>query len=129
MPIVVVSAGANPDEKKEALAAGADAYLNKPVDRARLLATIGELLGLRWQCDAPPEASDPAEDAEVPSLDDLKALHRLAADGDPRGLLRKATDLADSDERLRPFAERLGELARNDQFQAVLALVERHLPF
>jgi signal transduction histidine kinase len=48
LPIVTVSASAGPEDQRLALAAGANAFLPKPVDRADLLRQAGSLLALRW---------------------------------------------------------------------------------
>ena len=45
LPIVVTSAHAFAEDRERALAAGAAAYLAKPINAAELLATIERLLG------------------------------------------------------------------------------------
>ncbi|WP_331645344.1 ATP-binding protein [Piscinibacter sp.] len=49
--VICISANAAESSRRAALAAGADAFVTKPVDMGRLLALIGELLGLRWVAD------------------------------------------------------------------------------
>lgn len=44
MPVVVVTAHAMPGDEGRARAAGADAYVSKPIDYKTLLATIADLL-------------------------------------------------------------------------------------
>jgi CheY-like chemotaxis protein len=44
MPVVVLTAEAQPDVRERALAAGADAYLTKPFSPAALLALVRQLL-------------------------------------------------------------------------------------
>jgi len=48
LPIIVVSASAGPDEHLKSSAAGANAFLSKPIDHDLLVAAIGEQLGLQW---------------------------------------------------------------------------------
>jgi len=48
-PIIAVSANASNIERAECLAAGASAYLSKPLDRDSLLEEVGTRLGLRWR--------------------------------------------------------------------------------
>jgi signal transduction histidine kinase/CheY-like chemotaxis protein len=48
LPVIAVSANASGTDKARCLAAGADAFVCKPIDRDRLLQLMGELLGLQW---------------------------------------------------------------------------------
>ena len=45
IPVVVISADAMPDRIKQLLAAGASAYLTKPIDVHQLLGVLDEILG------------------------------------------------------------------------------------
>lgn len=47
-PVLIVSARSTPEEGRRAIAAGADAFLAKPIDEQVLLAEIGARLGLQW---------------------------------------------------------------------------------
>ncbi|WP_324157875.1 ATP-binding protein [Ideonella sp.] len=49
LPVIMVSANAAPEDQHRSLAAGADAFLAKPVDRARLLELLTEHLRLQWR--------------------------------------------------------------------------------
>jgi two-component system sensor histidine kinase RpfC len=59
-PWLVISANATREAREEALAAGADAYLSKPVDTAALLQTVAELVG---HAEGESPALDPVMDA------------------------------------------------------------------
>ena len=48
LPIIAVSASVTREHGQECLAAGASAYVPKPIDAARLVEQIGALLGLCW---------------------------------------------------------------------------------
>ena len=56
----MISANATREAREEALAAGADAYLSKPVDTAALLQTVAELVG---HAEGESPALDPVMDA------------------------------------------------------------------
>src|SRR6267378_4499018 len=49
--IIAISADASGTNEATALAAGADAFLSKPIDHGALLAQIGGLLQLQWTCE------------------------------------------------------------------------------
>ena len=49
MPIIVLSADVTPEAKKECLGAGADAFLAKPIEAAKLLEELQSLCALRQQ--------------------------------------------------------------------------------
>jgi signal transduction histidine kinase/ActR/RegA family two-component response regulator len=50
-PIIVVSANVSSSDRARSLAAGANAFCPKPLERDELLAAIGQQLGLRWRVD------------------------------------------------------------------------------
>ncbi|KIF80588.1 ATP-binding protein [Noviherbaspirillum autotrophicum] len=62
-----------------------------------------------------------------PPLHEMQHLHQLALAGNMRDIRHYAQHLAELDERYRPFADKLQELARDYQSKAILALVEQHL--
>ena len=47
-PVLIISASSTPEEGQRAIAAGADAFLSKPVDEHALLGEIGARLNLQW---------------------------------------------------------------------------------
>ncbi|USX24934.1 ATP-binding protein [Oxalobacteraceae bacterium OTU3CINTB1] len=47
-PVLIISASSTPEEGQRAIAAGADAFLSKPVDEHALLGEIGVRLNLQW---------------------------------------------------------------------------------
>ena len=60
VPIIVVSASASDSEREQGLAAGADAFLRKPIDGPALLQEIGRQLALGWRRDdVRPDADHP----------------------------------------------------------------------
>ena len=48
LPMVAVSANTSRQDRSQALAAGANAFLSKPISREALLDVLAEQLGLRW---------------------------------------------------------------------------------
>ena len=133
LAIIAVSANASNSDRSQCLAAGASAFLSKPIDRESLFDLIATRLGLEWQYGTPPAPPVPephAADAEplfAPPLEELQVLHTLALTGNMRSLRERAAHLATLDTRYRPFGDKLSALAAAYQSKAILALVKQHL--
>jgi PAS domain S-box-containing protein len=131
VPIIAISANASGSNEATALAAGADAFLPKPIDLSGLLAQIGGLLKLQWTCElreSGPAARDDAPGRLVaPPAHELSVLHRLALLGNMRDIAQEAAYLSELDERYGAFADELKSLAKGYQSKAILRLVERHM--
>jgi signal transduction histidine kinase/ligand-binding sensor domain-containing protein/DNA-binding NarL/FixJ family response regulator len=131
IPIIASSASATREDESQCHAAGADAFLPKPIDNDLLLKTIGELLSLTWittteRVAATQEmASAPALDVIVPPPDEIETLYRLARMGNMQSLCARADYLEALDARYAAFARQLRSLAESYQSKAILALVER----
>jgi signal transduction histidine kinase/ActR/RegA family two-component response regulator len=48
LPVIAVSANASGGDKAQSLAAGASAFISKPIDQEALLQAMSELMALRW---------------------------------------------------------------------------------
>jgi CheY-like chemotaxis protein len=126
--IIAISANASGTNEATALAAGADAFLSKPIDLSALLAQIGELLQLQWACELRESglvAQDGAPRGVVaPPAHQLAVLHRLALLGNMRDIAHEAAQL---DGRYGAFADELKLLAKGYESRAIVRLVERHI--
>ncbi len=130
-PIIAVSASASGTDVAEAMEAGVNVFLSKPIEIKKLMAQIGGLLKLDWIY-ALPEAEPspqykPDEWLDAPPLEEMKILHQLAEEGSMRDIIVHADYLGELDTRYRPFAEQLRSLAKVYQSKAVLDLVERYI--
>jgi PAS domain S-box-containing protein len=138
LPIIAVSAGASGSDAAKSLAAGANAFLSKPIDFSVLLSQIAALLNIEWSDQGPQTqaavasrtavCTDPlAGTLLVPPHEEIAALHYLARLGDMRAIVQRATHLTELDERYRPFADHLCQLAKSYRSKAILSFVEQHL--
>jgi CheY-like chemotaxis protein len=131
VPIIIASASATSEDESRSLAAGASAFVAKPIEQERLLKAIGEHLAVQWtyqeigeEGELPP--TGPADQIVIPPQEEMDVLHRLALAGNMRDIRDRANYLKDLDPRYEPFVRRLQSLAQRYQSEAILALVERY---
>jgi len=67
LPVIMLSADVTPEAKREALEAGADAFLSKPIESLRLLEEIQALAGARAERARRPEAPAPLVRLQAPA--------------------------------------------------------------
>jgi CheY-like chemotaxis protein len=131
VPIIAVSASASRTDQENILAAGANAFVPKPLDFRRLLEQIGQFLHLTWVHEQPEAGAAPATEPRIPLIapppEDLEVLYHLALMGNMRDIREWATDLAARDARYVPFAEQLRGLTDRCQSKALLGLVEKYV--
>jgi CheY-like chemotaxis protein len=131
IPIIAISASASGNDVTSSMAAGANAFLPKPIELSGLLAQIGTLLKLEWIDVSQPAPHAPEamaeEQLEVPPPQEMENLHRLARLGNMQEILRWSEHLIKLDERYRPFADKLSQLAKGYRSKAIVNLVEQYL--
>jgi signal transduction histidine kinase/DNA-binding NarL/FixJ family response regulator len=129
--IIAVSANAASSDGERCMAAGANAFIAKPIDRKRLLEQVEAQLGLHWIVDERVSTVPPLEPSDeplvTPPLAELEVLHRLAMSGNMRRIREEAAQLAAREPRCQRFAERLQALAGAYQTKAILNLVKEQL--
>ncbi len=129
LPIVIVSAKSQPEDKQAGLEAGADVYLTKPVSQAELLDAIGRSLGRQPRPKDEPEKEtlevdvDKVEQDVAICMEELSSaqaasdtvVEKVKADG---GLSPQAKQ-----DKIREATERFWEVVEQGQ-QAALAMLE-----
>jgi signal transduction histidine kinase/DNA-binding NarL/FixJ family response regulator len=126
VPVIAVSANAGEIDQSECLAAGANGFLSKPIDRQALLDQIARSLSLSW-IDAAPPPVRPQPELIAPAPAELEELHRAALAGNMGAVRDRAAEIARADPSCAAFCERLQGLAGSFQSKAVLSLVKEHL--
>ncbi len=133
VPIIAVSASATPEDLEDSMAAGANAFMTKPIDQDDLLLQIGRFLGLVWiedQGRAQPEAETPGESSGpllAPPPEELEVLYDLALAGNMRDIRRHAAHIATLGAQYQPFADKLSLLAKGYQSKAIVEMVEQYV--
>jgi signal transduction histidine kinase/CheY-like chemotaxis protein len=129
VPAIAISAGVTNEQQRECMAAGAKAFLPKPIDFSTLVEAISRLLHLTLireimhQETAPlSEAIDPSG---IPGPEQMEALRALAKAGNMRAIRKKAEEISALSEQYRPFANRITKLAIGYESQALLRLVKQ----
>jgi PAS domain S-box-containing protein len=131
VPIIIVSASATAEDRRNGLEVGANAFLPKPLDMNRLLTEISTLLKLTWL----PDRSDaPAEGGAVgaplplvaPPAEELEILYQLAKTGNMRRIRERAEHLVSLGDEYLSFADTLLQMAGRFQSRAILDLVAQH---
>jgi CheY-like chemotaxis protein len=131
LPVIAVSASASAADEARSLAAGASAFISKPIQIDAMLQVIGEHLALSWvyeeRSTVPGATEDSSEDALViPPPEELEVLHELAQVGNMRDIRDRAQHLRVVDSRYAAFAARLEILAQRYESQAIVTLIERY---
>jgi signal transduction histidine kinase/CheY-like chemotaxis protein len=129
LPVMVVTASGFADEREQALAAGADAYISKPVRRESLLAKIGRLTGARYEYEAATPALMEPVALESSALAHVSAQRRELLDqalhrGDIGLLREQIQDLASEDAGLAAGLRALVDAYDYDRLRSLLDAVK-----
>jgi signal transduction histidine kinase/CheY-like chemotaxis protein len=128
-PIVALSASATQDVQSSSLAAGASAFLTKPLELGDVMQMIARKLKLEWtgEDEAATEAV-PADPTQMipPPPEEIAELLRLAQAGNMRAIKAQADRILALDARYGPFAEKLRQLASSFQSSSLLRLAEQY---
>jgi signal transduction histidine kinase/DNA-binding NarL/FixJ family response regulator len=131
VPFIATSASATHEVQARCRAAGANAFIPKPIEQDLLLETMARLMDLTWICEETTGQSTEivrAGDRNLvcPPPEEMVVLRQLARTGNMRTIVERADYLKDLDARYAPFATRLSTLAEHCQSQAIVTLVEQY---
>jgi hypothetical protein len=129
---IASSASVFESNQHEAIDAGANIFLSKPVQAEELLHQLHQLLNLEWIYETtvtPQPLPQPAPPLVMtpPAKTVLQQLLKLVQEGDIQGIVEVAEQLPASDSTLTPFAQHLSQLASGFQLKALQAFIERSL--
>jgi len=127
LPILAVSASASDYTRDEAIHAGCNDFLPKPIRASELLDRLGRLLRLEWTMEELPAVRD--DDAQVlggaaPSAATAADLYDLAMKGEVKELIARTELAMRAEPEAAPVYEELRRLARNFDMKAVRRRLE-----
>ena len=113
MPIVVLSANAYPADRLNAINAGCNDFLAKPIQVSELLAKLKLHLALDWLYQEQRQDVDSERQSsyQQPSLDTIQELTGFVRIGDLLGLNRRLTELIQCRPEYTQFAQGIMKLA------------------
>ena len=127
-PIIAISASASTYTREEALAAGCDDFVAKPLRAEELLASVGRLLRLTWRMVEihAPNALDAGPITAGIVVDEARAveLYDLAMKGDIKELLARADSASAGDPAAAPVYQEVQRLARRFDFKGIRRVLD-----
>jgi len=128
LPILAVSASVSAFTREEALGAGCDGFVAKPVHADELFGAVGRLLHLSWNTVDRPDGDPAGRKARIDGirLDQRRAaeLYDLAMKGDVKELVTRAEGAALGDPTGAPLYQEVKRLARNFDMRGVRRLLQ-----
>ncbi len=105
-----------------------DAFVIKPIDIQLVLERIGEILGLEWLYESPPQLPAPADELPGTALPDgshhhVEDLFRLGSIGHVRGIEAKLKEIETEDPATAPFAAHLRTLVSNFDLKRYMSVL------
>jgi signal transduction histidine kinase/CheY-like chemotaxis protein len=129
--IIAVSASASDYTSQEALEAGCDVFLPKPLRLTDLLDRVAALLQVEWRYDdanAPDMRREAESDTFALQRDLADELYHLAMQGDIAGLVERATQRLGSDPSACGFCDELRALANEYDTGGIRRMLSAHSP-
>jgi len=125
--LIAISASASGCTTDEALQAGCDAFVPKPLRLADLLDSIGNVLSLEWCYDSPASGTSQLQPTGAldftPSREYAQELYHLALLGDITALLDRASAMFDGSPEAGSFVAQLRSLAEQYDTGAIRQLL------
>lgn len=139
IPAIASSANVFESNQNQSIAAGADAFLPKPVDALALLKLVEKYLNLEWiyqenslafelmTVNLQEESSSTPEEIVPPTDEILSQLHTLALQGRLMAIEQQLKTLEKADEKYQPFIQQVRQYADNFQTEKIRTFIEQYL--
>lgn len=132
IPIIALSASASEHNRQDALQAGCDAFLSKPVQHRDFLEELGKQLGLRWlrkQSQRRPVQAPRANSSDTFRLDPevARELYDLAMQGDVTTLLAHLVATLGTDPTAQSMREEISTFAHSYDMESIRRVLAHHM--
>lgn len=137
IPVIVVSASVFNDDKEKSLAAGATAFLPKPLNFSALLDLFQSQLNVEWIYAAYPSDVSPSiasswnaigPSIAPPDIETLRDLYHLAMMGNLNEIEGRLNDIATGSKETDAFVQTMSRLVENFHVKQIKALLQSYLP-
>jgi CheY-like chemotaxis protein len=136
LPAIASSASVFEHNRNKSLAAGANAFLPKPVELHTLLELVGQQLSLTWVYQTQAELDTPVASASAnvapkpteilpPPAHELTQLYKLAQQGRVQALKRCLNNLEQLDSEYIPFSQAVRQLTKGFQIEAIQSFLQQ----
>ncbi len=139
MIVIAASASAFDQDHRQSLAAGCNDFISKPIRIEELLERLKRHLRLEWVYESKENCEESNVDfgesrfsinpavMVIPPDEKMKVLYKLALIGDVIALQEKATKLEQLEEKFKPFAAELHQLAKNFQVKKLQEFIKQYM--
>ncbi|QTA80082.1 Two component system response regulator/histidine kinase, HAMP domain-containing [Desulfonema limicola] len=125
--IIAASASVYEEDHIKSMEAGADGFLPKPIESARLYEMLGKLMKIEWIYDEPCYEKTHSPEIILPDPETLELFLELAETGDVEELINQLDDLKRSDNKFTAFSEKLKKLAKGFKLNEIRRLIKEYL--
>ncbi|MDM8560948.1 CHASE domain-containing protein [Candidatus Parabeggiatoa sp. HSG14] len=132
--IIAFSASVFESEQQESLNAGCNAFLAKPINRAKFLQVLAKHCHLEWIYETTAilnenqqKSKSPAEKMISPNAEQMIALFKFARAGDIHAVTMKAKAFLEEEPKLQPFVEEICQLAKGFQVTKLKNFLKQYM--
>ncbi|EDN66725.1 two-component hybrid sensor and regulator [Beggiatoa sp. PS] len=131
--IIATSASTFPQDIQQSLTAGCNDFLAKPISADKMLEKLREHLKLEWIFDTENLALENQNSVTntqpmvIPPKEVIKKLYQFTLQGHLDGILEQATLLEKNDEKFKPFAIKLQQLANEFKIRKIREWIKPYL--
>ncbi|HEY9804963.1 MAG TPA: hypothetical protein V6D04_00225, partial [Candidatus Obscuribacterales bacterium] len=104
-------------------------FLPKPIQAIELLQKIQKHLQLEWiyeEAESFNLVKSSINELVAPPTADMETLYELAMKGNFKAIIKQAIALEEMDQKYRPFAQKLHQLAKEFQDEKILAFIQSY---